>query len=1075
MKQHLRSLSLGTAALPVIVILLYSFGASRVAGQVVVWGDNYYGQTNVPAAARDVVALAAGDDHCLALRRDGDVIAWGANYWGQTNVPPDATNIVAIAAGSAHSLALRRDGTIAMWGKMFTGVTNVSPSATNVVALGLGPGAQHAVALRKDGTVVDWGNTSYGLTNIPQAAEHIVAVAAGAFLSLALRSDGRVVAWGDNVDQGTNVPPAATNIVAIATGWYGNAALRADGTVLAWGSFSTLTPSPGFTNVVDLACPFSSSYPSILGLRRNGTLAQWTSTPAPVYATNQICAVGGGSKDGLLAVGEGMPVFPGMPIDRTVVGGATAYLRMAAVGALPLGYQWSCDGTNLPGATNTVLVLTNAQTSQAETSYTLTATNALGAATSGASMLHVLPFELAIQPHGLTVAAGSNRAFTASATGQGPFSYQWQLNGSNLSGATNSSLSLTNIQLNQAGTYSLVISNIFGELTNNDALLNVGPLLISVQPQSQLVVAGTNVTLFANTVGQGPFGYQWTFNGTNLDGGTDNPLVLTNVQVNQAGVYSVIGSNAFGLAASENVALTVIPLQITGQPPNETVVAGTNAVLSVAVNGQTPLYYQWQFHGANVTGATDQLLTLTNVQLSQAGEYSVVVSNIFETVASSNAILTVIPLSIASQPKSQGGFFGLSIMFDVQPIFQGPFAYQWCFNGTNIQGATANTLVLTNLQFIQAGSYSVFVSNVYGSVTSSLATLGVSPIAAWGNNAYGQTNIPSGLTNALAVAASLWSSMVLGADGTVVAWGHDNYGQVDVPPNLTNAISIAAGLTHGLALEAEGTLRAWGDYFDGAHYYPAVPPANLTNVVAISAGYYHAMALKANGTVTAWGYNQVYGQTNVPTDLTNVVGIAAGGFYSMALKADGTVVAWGGQDRGETNLPPDLSNVIAIAAGSNHGLALKADGTVVGWGDNSNGGINLPGDLANVVAISAGDSCGVALRTDGSVVTWGNWLNGGDVPANFTSAAQIAVGTYVMAIPGSPTVAGLSVDPILCSNGFSLLTPTQSGRVYRLEYKNSIPDPTWTALPLVAGNGRILSLADLAATNSQRFYRVQRW
>ena len=54
---------------------------------------------------------------------------------------------------------------------------------------------------------------------------------------------------------------------------------------------------------------------------------------------------------------------------------------------------------------------------------------------------------------------------------------------------------------------------------------------------------------------------------------------------------------------------------------------------------------------------------------------------------------------------------------------------------------------------------------------------------------------------------------------------------------------------------------------------------------------------------------------------------------------------------------------------------------------------------------------------------------------------------------------------------------TESGRVYRLEYKNSLADPNWTALPLVAGNGRMLQLTDPTATTNMRarFYRVRRW
>ena len=61
----------------------------------------------MPPDATNVVAVAAGWEHCLALRADGSVIAWGDNSYGQSAVPASATNVVAIAAGYYHNLALR--------------------------------------------------------------------------------------------------------------------------------------------------------------------------------------------------------------------------------------------------------------------------------------------------------------------------------------------------------------------------------------------------------------------------------------------------------------------------------------------------------------------------------------------------------------------------------------------------------------------------------------------------------------------------------------------------------------------------------------------------------------------------------------------------------------------------------------------------------------------------------------------------------------------------------------------------------------------------------------------------------
>jgi hypothetical protein len=97
-------------------------------------------------------------------------------------------------------------------------------------------------------------------------------------------------------------------------------------------------------------------------------------------------------------------------------------------------------------------------------------------------------------------------------------------------------------------------------------------------------------------------------------------------------------------------------------------------------------------------------------------------------------------------------------------------------------------------------------------------------------------------------------------------------------------------------------------------------------------------------------------------------------------------------------------------------------------------------DLTNVAAVSAGDDFGLALL--------------GDHP---------------------PILQSLMANPRLGNDGFSVDVPTDSGKVYRLEYKNSLADTTWTPLPLVAGNGRARTFTDTTKVAVHRFYRLRRW
>ena len=117
-----------------------------------------------------------------------------------------------------------------------------------------------------------------------------------------------------------------------------------------------------------------------------------------------------------------------------------------------------------------------------------------------------------------------------------------------------------------------------------------------------------------------------------------------------------------------------------------------------------------------------------------------------------------------------------------------------------------------------------------------------------------------------------------------------------------------------------------------------------------------------------------------------------------------------------------------------------ADGTVVGWGANWKGQTNVPVTLKNVAAIAAGGRHSIALVGD-----------------------------------GPPVVQALLANPTWDSNGFRVFVPTQSGRVYRLEYKNSLTDSEWIGLSLVVGNGGIRILSDPTASGTQRFYQVRQW
>ena len=442
------------------------------------------------------------------------------------------------------------------------------------------------------------------------------------------------------------------------------------------------------------------------------------------------------------------------------------------------------------------------------------------------------------------------------------------------------------------------------------------------------------------------------------------------------------------------------PPVILQQPQSLSVVEGGSAAFSVTATGDeplSPLFYQWWFNGAALTNATTPSLLLPAVQWQDSGGYFVTVSNALGVTTSATASLTVLaaPPSITAQPASEAVLPGSGASFLVQAIGTPPLAYQWQFNGASLPAATNPVLALTSVQAAEVGSYQVIVANPGGSITSSPAALAIVPVAAWGWDEFGQTNVSCQATDVVQISAGAYHNLALARDGQVIAWGSGE--ATNVPAGLPEMVSVAAGGTHSLALSRDGSVFAWGTNT----YGQTQVPAGLSNVVAIAAGDSHSLALKSDGTVAAWGLDSL-GQASVPGWLTNIAAIAASADHSLALSGQGTVYAWGDNLHGQTNVPPYLQGVVAIAAGGQHCLALLSDATVAAWGDNTYGQTAVPAGLSNVVAVAAGAFHSLALRADGTMVGWGAWntslglypnLGQGVIPAHLPPVTAIGAGT----------------------------------------------------------------------------------
>jgi len=236
-------------------------------GKVVAWGIT--GRVAVPSYLRDVVSLSSFSDsfagHSLALRTDATVVAFATgsgNSSGQATVPAGLSNVIAVAAGTSHSMALREDGTVVSWGNR----TNVPLGLSNVIAIAAGGSS---VALKANGTVVTWASGGNVLINTLSSLSNVVTISASLAGILALKADGSVTVSGAP----SPFPYDLTNVTGVASGRQHHLELRTNGTITASGWFdsgSIIVPV-GLSNVIAMAGGGSHD----LVLKSDGTLVTW--------------------------------------------------------------------------------------------------------------------------------------------------------------------------------------------------------------------------------------------------------------------------------------------------------------------------------------------------------------------------------------------------------------------------------------------------------------------------------------------------------------------------------------------------------------------------------------------------------------------------------------------------------------------------------------------------------------------------------------------------------------------------------------------------------------------------------
>ncbi len=555
-----------------------------------------------------------------------------------------------------------------------------------------------------------------------------------------------------------------------------NASMQA-GAYLVWG-YSTAAGS----HLLDLNTPGSSVADAALA--PSASLVDTVGNVSIRHAGN-----GGSAPDEYADIQvtlglNGLPVFSLHPQSQGYDLGATVTLTAAVDGTAPLAYQWRKNGVDIAGATGLSLAFANAQAGAAG-SYTLRASNTVGAAVSNAAVLAVNSAPVIVAGPAHTAAtAGRTVNLTVAVSGAPAPTFQWRKDGDPISGATAATLSFLTVQPGDAAAtpgYDVIVSNPLGSVTSAAATLavyaagsppsndgfaagwvlagnsgavvgtNAGATGESGEP-THVVANGTATSVWyrltpsvtgmaeVDTIGSSFDTVLAVYTGSAVNAltkiGEDDQSGGLNTSrlrfpVTAGTLYHIAVGDFSSARTGGNIALRYVassPPAITTPPAAVVGTVGGTATFTVAASG-SGLTYQWFRNGHPLAGGTAASLVLGGLSGADAGSYFVAVSNFAGTVVSVPVTLSgssAAPV-IATPPVSVAAVAGGAASFSVTATGAAPLTYQWRRNGFPVAGATTASLAWTAVSRTDADFYDVVVASGLSAVTPPAVRLSVAP------------------------------------------------------------------------------------------------------------------------------------------------------------------------------------------------------------------------------------------------------------------------------------------------------------------------------------------------------------
>ena len=405
-----------------------------------------------------------------------------------------------------------------------------------------------------------------------------------------------------------------------------------------------------------------------------------------------------------------------------VASGAALSLSVAATGdaIVPLSYQWQLNGVNIPLATGATYAVPSATWFDQGT-YRVIVSNPAASVTSktAAVVLHSPPV-IVTPAASMKVARNGGGTLKVVATGNPALAYQWQKGGVTIPGAKAAAYTLSHASDATVDDYSVMVTNAYGSTPGGTAHVTVEDApVISRAPLALTKPVGGSAAFDVVVSGTPSLRYQWQKNSVNIPGETNATLALNTLALSSSASYRVLVTNDVGTAVSAAAKLSVLaPPAITKDPLGQVLYEYDNVTFTGAATGAATLLYQWQKDGMDIPGAKSASLTLNGLRLahsglpSQAGDYTLVVTNSVGTATSKKATLSLSPVPLPD--------------LTMLSPYRGPIGAKVLVRGTNLGWTTKVTFNGTAGTFVKVNTSELIVTVPKGATTGPLVvqTLG---------------------------------------------------------------------------------------------------------------------------------------------------------------------------------------------------------------------------------------------------------------------------------------------------------------------------------------------------------------